>query len=53
MHHHADLYSLLGVTRSSSNADIKQAFRKHAKLVHPDSRILSSSTPAFKVRSLT
>jgi hypothetical protein len=46
---HADLYSVLGVTRSSTDAEIRHAFRRRAKLVHPDGRVLSSSAAAFKV----
>ena len=31
-----DLYEVLGVSKSASAADVKQAFRKKALKLHPD-----------------
>jgi DnaJ-class molecular chaperone len=35
----SDPYSILGVPRTASASDIKKAFRKKAKLLHPDQNI--------------
>lgn len=43
-----DYYSVLGVERSCTDADLKKAFRKKALKVHPDKNACPQSSEAFK-----
>lgn len=42
-------YSILGVTISSTDEEIKKVYRKHAILVHPDKCQLPGAEEAFKI----
>ncbi len=42
----ADYYSILGVPRDASDAEIRRAFRALAKEYHPDSRQAGSDAPS-------
>ncbi len=41
-----DLYELLGVDREASRAEITRAWRRRARVEHPDSRPRDAAAPA-------
>ena len=43
-----DYYSVLGVSRDCSEADLKKGFKKRAVKVHPDKNPAPKATDAFK-----
>ena len=43
-----DYYSILGVARSASDADVKKAYRKLALKLHPDKCQANGAEEAFK-----
>ncbi len=53
MHSTSDFYTILGVPRDASDADIRRAFRSLAKEHHPDSQRARSDASEHDFRSIT
>ena len=48
---HADLYIILDISKTSSDSDIKKAYRKNALFFHPDKNTAPGSEECFKLIS--
>lgn len=48
-----DLYTVLGVSRDASDADLKAAYRRFSRLLHPDKHADSSDAAETAFRRLT